>query len=143
MKADALLAKLDKVRTLSNGGWVACCPAHEDRTPSLSIREEDDGRVLVHCFAGCSVQSIMQSVGMELSDLFPDKPPSDHAAKRFVKPFPAHNVLAALSTESLIVAVAAGNMAKGIELTEKDRARLMTAAARIQEGARLALGERG
>lgn len=33
--------------------WMACCPAHDDKTPSLSIREGLDGTLLVHCFAGC------------------------------------------------------------------------------------------
>jgi KaiC/GvpD/RAD55 family RecA-like ATPase len=33
--------------------WLAPCPYHEDKSPSLSIGEGDDGRVLVHCHAGC------------------------------------------------------------------------------------------
>jgi hypothetical protein len=36
----------------SGAGWMARCPAHDDRSPSLSIRERD-GRLLVHCHAGC------------------------------------------------------------------------------------------
>ena len=42
----------------SGRGWVARCPAHEDRTPSLSIRGTEDGRLLLHCFAGCSWSAI-------------------------------------------------------------------------------------
>jgi DNA primase len=53
MKVDAFLDKLTKVKRTGNGTWLACCPAHEDRSPSMSVRELDDGRVLVHCFAGC------------------------------------------------------------------------------------------
>jgi hypothetical protein len=37
----------------AGSGWTARCPAHEDRTPSLSIRDSDDGKVLVRCHAGC------------------------------------------------------------------------------------------
>jgi DNA primase len=37
----------------AGGGGTARCPAHDDRTPSLSIRDADDGKVLVRCHAGC------------------------------------------------------------------------------------------
>jgi putative DNA primase/helicase len=49
------------------GGWVARCPAHDDREPSLSIRDADDGKVLVHCHAGCDqarVIAILRSRGL-------------------------------------------------------------------------------
>src|SRR4051812_22288676 len=54
----------------SGRGWMAHCPAHKDRTPSLSIAEGDDGRVLVNCFAGCSVEDIVAAVGVTTADLF-------------------------------------------------------------------------
>jgi hypothetical protein len=38
---------------------MACCPAHDDRNPSLSVRRAPDGRVLVHCFAGCSLDAVL------------------------------------------------------------------------------------
>jgi putative DNA primase/helicase len=37
----------------AGGGWMARCPAHDDRVPSLSIRDADNGKILVHCHAGC------------------------------------------------------------------------------------------
>jgi len=37
----------------AGGSWMARCPAHDDREPSLSIRDADDSKVLVHCHAGC------------------------------------------------------------------------------------------
>ena len=52
-------------------GWVALCPAHDDRQPSLSVSEGEDGRVLLHCFAGCSPEEICGKLGLELRDLFP------------------------------------------------------------------------
>ena len=54
----------------SGSGWQAQCPAHEDRTPSLSVREGSDGRALVHCFAGCETQEILRALGLEFRDLF-------------------------------------------------------------------------
>jgi len=55
-------------------GWSARCPAHEDRRPSLSVSEGDDGRALVRCHAGCTVESICDAVGLRLSDLMTDDP---------------------------------------------------------------------
>jgi len=63
------LDRLDGVRP-SGDGWIARCPAHEDRHPSLSISTGRDGRVLLHCHAGCSAEAIASAVGLELRDLF-------------------------------------------------------------------------
>ncbi len=43
-------------------GWVARCPAHDDREPSLSIRDADDGKVLVRCHAGCSQEQVVAAL---------------------------------------------------------------------------------
>lgn len=55
----------------SGGGWQAECPAHEDHSPSLSVREGSDGRALLHCFAGCEIAAVLQALGLTFSDLFP------------------------------------------------------------------------
>src|SRR5690242_8949273 len=68
---DDILGRLKAVKR-SRSGWTARCPAHEDRRPSLSVREGDEGRILLHCFAGCTVEAIVAALGLELSDLFPD-----------------------------------------------------------------------
>jgi hypothetical protein len=52
------------------GDGIWACPAHEDRSPSLSVREGDDGRVLVHCFAGCATHDVIAAVGLRWTDLF-------------------------------------------------------------------------
>ncbi len=59
--------------TKSGNGWTACCPAHEDSRASLSISEGDDGRALIHCFAGCPVDAICDEVGLQPADLFPNR----------------------------------------------------------------------
>lgn len=55
----------------AGAGWQAQCPAHEDRLPSLSLREGDDGRVLIHCFAGCESREVLRVLGLEFRDLYP------------------------------------------------------------------------
>jgi hypothetical protein len=71
MKIQDFLDKLEKVRMSREHQWQACCPAHDDRTPSLSIALGDDERILLTCHAGCDVQSILQALHLELKDLFP------------------------------------------------------------------------
>lgn len=68
MYMDDLLPLLHKVRRTSKG-VMALCPAHEDRQPSLSLRETED-RILLHCFAGCRVEAICSALGMRMRDLF-------------------------------------------------------------------------
>ena len=64
-----VLERLDGV--ISTGkSFKALCPAHGDKTPSLSVKEGGDGRVLLHCFAGCSVEQIVAGMGLSMSDLF-------------------------------------------------------------------------
>ncbi len=46
----------------SGDGWLARCVAHEDRDPSLSVAEGDDGRPLVHCHAGCSQFDVLAAL---------------------------------------------------------------------------------
>lgn len=72
---DLLIARLEGVKK-SGKGYVARCPAHEDRTPSLSLREGDDGRVLLHCHGGCTTDAVVAALGLSMADLFPpsDKP---------------------------------------------------------------------
>ncbi len=72
-----VLMSLDKV-TKPGSGWTARCPAHDDRHPSLSISEGDDGRILLHCHAGCTVPDIVEAFGLVMSDLFPPQHAVDY-----------------------------------------------------------------
>lgn len=56
----------------TQSGWKARCPAHDDRNPSLSISESSDGKVLLHCHAGCSSEDVLRMSGLQQNDLFPD-----------------------------------------------------------------------
>jgi hypothetical protein len=55
----------------SGAGFSACCPAHGDQNPSLSIAEAEDGAVLLKCFKGCSTSEIVAALGLRMEDLFP------------------------------------------------------------------------
>ena len=130
MSADILLSKLEKVRRTGPGRWIACCPAHDDKTPSLRVTGKDDGKVLIHCFAGCTVQEILDALGLGFDALFPEKTVGNVAGSR--PPYPAADVLASLEVELLTIAITASDVAKGKPMTEAIRARLMLAVERTQ-----------
>ena len=134
MSADTLLSHLENVKRTGAGRWLARCPAHADKRASLTVRETDDGKVLVHCFAGCSVHEVVGAVGLDLADLFPEKLTAD-GAKPERRPFPAADVLRALSFETMIVSIAAAEMAVGKTIKPDDLERLRLAASRIQAAA--------
>ena len=137
MRVDVLLGQLSGVRRTGRDRWIAKCPAHDDGRASLSIRELDDGRVLVHDFAGCDVETVLGAVGLEFDALFPDRH-IEHG-KRERRPFNAHDVLECLAFETSIVLTYASALARG-EIGDVDRDRLGVAVGRIEEARRLANG---
>ena len=68
MKIDQFLEQLPGAKRNGNG-WTARCPAHEDRVASLSL-DEDDGKILVHCHAGCTAEDVVAALGLTMRDLF-------------------------------------------------------------------------
>lgn len=78
MSIEVLLSRLHKVRKNGPNKWMACCPAHEDRSPSLSLAEPEPGKILIHCFAGCETSDVLASVGLRMEDLFPDNARDSH-----------------------------------------------------------------
>ena len=70
-----LLAKLEEMGLrpiCRNGSWAAYCPGHDDgRRRGLSIREAEDGRVLVYCHHGLPTEEVLAALGLSWGDLFP------------------------------------------------------------------------
>jgi putative DNA primase/helicase len=62
------LSKLNKVKK-SGDKYMSLCPAHDDKNLSLSITSDKE-KIIVHCFAGCSTESVLQSLGLNMADLF-------------------------------------------------------------------------
>lgn len=141
-----ILDRLDGVRR-SGRGWIARCPAHADRSASLSVAAGDDGRVLIRCFAGCSATAVVHALAIELGDLFPERlPPATPEARRELREramvAAIRAALDVVSREALIVRVAAEQVRRGVALSDPDALRLDQALERI-EGARAALAPRG
>jgi DNA primase len=71
MSIDEILARLMNVRR-GGKGYTARCPSHQDRNNSLSVGTGGDGRTLLHCFTGCTFEQIVEALGLEPGDAFPD-----------------------------------------------------------------------
>ena len=115
---ERVLALLEDVRPTGPNRWMARCPAHEDRTPSLSIREGDDGRILLHCFAGCGACDVVDALGLNIHDLFDHLPASGPDTpgglpRRSAPPIPAKDALSILNQEALTVCFVAQRLAQG------------------------------
>jgi hypothetical protein len=136
-----ILPRLEKVKKTGRGNWLARCPSHDDKSPSMTLHEAPDGRVLVRCWAGCSFEEIVGAVGLGWEPWFPPKLEQDHVTA-VRRPYPAGDVLEALAFEATVVAVTAGDLARDGTLTDEARQRMWIAFDRICEGRRMALGER-
>lgn len=129
---DNILQHLTHVKKKSHNAYIACCPAHNDRSPSLTIREIEGERVLLHCFAGCSVQEILGAIGLKMEDLFPPMPINDRGGyKRASKPFTDSQLLAVILKEAGIIDFAAHDMANGLSVSKADAERIVLARDRI------------
>ncbi|MFI8751256.1 CHC2 zinc finger domain-containing protein [Vreelandella lionensis] len=133
----AILDRLDKVKENGPGRWLACCPAHQDRSPSLAVRETSDGTILMKCFAGCPTGDVLAAIGLELKDLFPQRDNDAYtASKRPGERWVPRDVLAAVAREALIALLAAEAVHSGTLLSDDDRNRLAVAAGRLRAAAK-------
>lgn len=136
-KLENFLSRLDKVKRVGQSAYIACCPAHADKNPSMTIREVENGMILAHCFAGCSIDQIAGAVSMELYELMPDKAPDETRKARSI-PFAPSDVMACCKTDACLLYVVMCDLSKGIELTREQIRNAKKAAGRIYAAAQMA-----
>jgi len=139
MSAAALLSRLHKVKRTGQGRYMACCPAHQDRSASLAVKELDDGRILLHCFAGCPTADVLAAVGMTFADLMPERINGTHKPVKHA--FNAWDALKALALECTFIQLCAVRLSKAQPLTPPDLERLHLAARRIHSAVNAIGGE--
>jgi hypothetical protein len=131
MSATALLDRLDRVKQTGPGRWLAKCPSHQDSSPSLSVRELDDGRVLINCFGGCGAIDVLQAAGLEWGALFPPNTKLTAELPQSHSRVPARDLLEIISEETSVIAIIAADFLQRKAIGEVDWQRLATAASRI------------
>ena len=131
MRKMELLSLFENVKkTGKDDQYQVICPAHNDKTASLSIKINPDGRLLMHCFAGCSIEGICGSLGISIDDLLPEK---IDVLKPLGKIYNPYAVLKSLRNEVLLVLLAAKEVSDGNVLDEHDMERLKVSVNRLRE----------
>lgn len=130
MNVDDLLQRLEKVSKKGNQRWTACCPAHRDKTPSLSIREGEDGQVLLYCFGGCGAIDVLDSLGLSFKDLFPSNQIADGRSPLSGR-VPLMDMIPFLDRELLTCVLVMNDVLKTRAVTDEQWHRFAKAAARI------------
>lgn len=150
MAVETLLGRLAHVRKTSRAQWVARCPSHDDRGPSLSIAETADGRVLVHCFSGCSALAVLEALNLDFADLAPERDPDDAGrangwrgarakdAEQRKDQLHPRTALTAIAADVTEAAVLVSDVAEGRVDPEDVRFELWTLAGRIASALSLA-----
>ncbi len=127
---DRLLLRLSGVKQTGPGRYIARCPAHPDRHPSLNVREKEDGTLLLQCRAGCGAADVMAAAGLTLAALFPGKPYNRAPLGPRERWIPG-DVWQCVAFGAEIAAVAAAEIALGNPLSPDDAARVALAADRL------------
>ncbi|MSR09707.1 MAG: DNA primase [Gammaproteobacteria bacterium] len=131
MAVAELLARLSKVKQTRRDTWVAICPAHDDTRPSLAIRALADGRTLLCCPARqCDVEDIVGAVGLQVSELFPERTPSSHYPPVRSR-WPAADLLKLAGQEAMLAGIAALMLVNDAPVSDQDRQRNVDAASRL------------
>ena len=134
----SILSRLQRVQQHGHG-YRANCPRGHSSRGALSLSEGDDGRVMLHCFAGCSAADVVGVLGLTLADLYPqgdirNLSPLERARRRELTGIASwRSALGVLSTEATIIEVAASLIERGEPLTSEDTERVRLAAERIHD----------
>lgn len=133
---DRFLNSLDKVRQTAPGRWVSICPAHSDKSPSLGIKLEADGKITFNCLAGCGGNEVLAAIGFNPAGLYPKrvslKPKNGNEAQQMkdhgfevdlggaVQRFSKNELFNILTFESCLLATIVDEMLGGKRLPKSD-----------------------
>jgi hypothetical protein len=132
LNPNLILDRLEGVADRGAGRWVARCPAHEDRHPSLSIVDAGD-KLLLKCFAECETAAVLAAIGLDWSDLYPPRPVEIQHRKAPPKPFTDRDLLLLLTQEGMVAVLACTKTILSGKLPSPDETvRLDTARQRIE-----------
>lgn len=124
-----VINRLQGVKSTGQNRWIAKCPSHQDKSPSLALSQDADGKVLINCFAGCGTYEILQAVGLDWDAVFPEKmltPAKPKKARIY-----ATEGLQLLRLETQIVTLGGSRLQRGEKLNDEDYARFLKAMERI------------
>lgn len=131
MTIDEFLQRLDRVTKRGAQRWTSRCPAHEDKSPSLSIRESPNGHILLYCFGGCGAADVLDSLGLSFKDLFQSGGTSISDSGTSSSRIPVSDIIPFIDHELLTCALIMNEILQGRSATMEQWQRFAKAAARI------------
>jgi hypothetical protein len=132
-----LLERFDKLKQTAPDRWIACCPAHDDKSPSLHIKDAGD-KLLVRCFAECSFRDIADAIGAQPSQFFAGGYDRRDFDKKHRVPW--RDVVEVIRGEMWVLMTFSSALRKGQPLTDADHKRLIQAGSRIEQAWRAVHG---
>tara|TARA_B110000908_G_C9837609_1_gene264205 strand:- start:84 stop:494 length:411 start_codon:yes stop_codon:yes gene_type:complete len=129
MYIEDLLNKFDGVRESGSGQYSCRCPAHEDSSNSLGIKQGEGDRILLNCFAGCDTKHILDAIGLTWKDILPDNKITKQIKTSGFNPY---SVLKMIRDEVLIIGLASADIRNGKSLDDKEHDRLMEAVGNVR-----------
>ena len=131
MSLENILPLLEGVKQTGPGRYLALCPVHREKTPSLVLTDKN-GKILIHCFGcGCGIDEFCTALGTSLDELFPDKLEANYSGKRKREYFNAGDLLRIIDHETFVICLCAGDILAGKTLLLSDIERLKMAKLRI------------
>lgn len=117
---EKVLERLPLARKNGHNRYIAPCPAHDDTSPSLQVTDVDGDRVLLHCFAGCHWDAILDGLGLEPADVYPEN-----------KNYAPHKAAKDPSLDEWVVTIGRGMVQQGKRLTEAQKQQVLKARMRL------------
>ena len=131
-KTDLLLSRLSGVKNTGCGKWLALCPAHDDRSPSFAIKQNDD-LLLIRCFAGCGYLDVLAAVGLDANALFPDRCPDPNEPRRKPPRFSKAELFDLVVQEAGILALGWNDLLSNSSVPDADRERVQRAYSTVMD----------
>ena len=125
-----LLSRLDCVKETTNGQWVACCPnghkSQSPKSPKLGIKETDTGQVLINCIAGCDPLHVLETLGLDWKDLYPESTKPELKA-HFRETLSNRDLLKIIKHNAMMLEIGASDLLKHRQLSNEDVKQLIGA----------------
>lgn len=138
---ELLLSRLEKVKRNGDQSWMACCPAHDDKDPSMAVTVTDAGKVLLKCFCGCSAPEIMGALGLPMSVLFhPESRKYSSNTEDLRKRMRDRQFMRDIAKDAMVVAMAASHIRNGDKCTDEDVELLIQISTSMEQRAKEYLG---
>lgn len=125
-----LLNRLEGVRQTGEGRWIAKCPAHDDRSPSLTLRDAGD-LLLVTCHAGCDFYDVIGAAGMAPSKLFSNPKSASRSLYVDTVEIPPADVMLLLEKDLIVLAIGNNTLMSGGTLCDAGRESMLAAQRRV------------